>query len=71
MSGNETVIPISDLKSTGGISHLLWCCVAGGAAFAVAAALSYCFGVVPTKEQATGDGADLPETVASAAEASA
>ena len=50
----------------GGISNLLWCCAAGGTAFA-----SYCFGVVPTKEQATEDGADSPETVASAAEVSA
>ena len=40
--------------ATGGISNLLWCCVAGGTAFAASAALSYCFGVVPTKGQATG-----------------
>ena len=57
--------------ATGGISNLLWCCVAGGTAFAVSAALSYCFGVVPAKGQATEDGADSPETVASAAEVSA
>ena len=57
--------------ATGGISNLLWCCAAGGTAFAVSAALSYCFGVVPTKEQTTKDGADSPETVASAAEVSA
>jgi len=40
-------------------------------AFAVSAALSYCFGVVPTKGQAAEDGANSPETVASAAEVSA
>ncbi len=40
--------------ATGGISNLLWCCVAGGTAFAASAALSYCFGVVPTKGRATG-----------------
>ena len=57
--------------ATGGFSNLLWCCVAGGTAFVVSAALSYCFGVVPAKGQATGDGADSPETVASAAEVSA
>lgn len=57
--------------ATGGFSNLLWCCVAGGTAFVVSAALSYCFGVVPAKGQATGDGADSPETVVSAAEASA
>ena len=57
--------------ATGGISNLLWCCAAGGAAFAVSAALSYCFGVVPTKVQAAEDEADSLETVASAAEASA
>ena len=57
--------------ATGGISNLLWCCAAGGVAFAVSAALSYCFGVVPAKGQATGDGADSPETSKSVAEASA
>lgn len=57
--------------ATGGISNLLWCCAAGGVAFAMSAALSYCFGVVPTKGQTTGDGADSSETVASAAEVSA
>ena len=57
--------------ATGGISNLLWCCPAGGAAFAVSAALSCCFGVVPTKMQAAEDAADSLETVASAAEASA
>lgn len=57
--------------ATGGISNLLWCCAAGGVAFAVSAALSYCFGVVPTKGQAAEDGANSPETVASAAEVSA
>lgn len=57
--------------ATGGISNLLWCCAAGGTAFAVSAALSYCFGVVPAKGQATGDGADSLETSKSAAEASA
>ena len=57
--------------ATGGISNLLWCCTAGGVAFAVSAALSYCFGVVPAKGQAAEDEADSPETVASAAEASA
>lgn len=57
--------------ATGGISNLLWCCAAGGTAFAVSAALSYCFGVVPAKEQVTGDGADLPETSKSVAEANA
>ena len=39
--------------ATGGISNLLWCCVAGGTAFAVSAALSYCFGIVPSQEPAT------------------
>ena len=43
----------------------------GKRVFAVSAALSYCFGVVPAKGRATGDGAGSPETVASAAEASA
>lgn len=57
--------------ATGGISNLLWCCVAGGTAFAASAALSYCFGVVPTKGRATGDGADSPETSKSVAEVSA
>ena len=57
--------------ATGGISNLLWCCVAGSVAFAVSAALSYCFGVVPAKGQTTGDGADSPETSKSVAEASA
>ena len=57
--------------ATGGISNLLWCCAAGGMAFAVSAALSYCFGVVPAQGQAAGDGADLPETSKSAAEVSA
>ena len=57
--------------ATGGIPNLLWCCVAGGTAFAVSAALSYCFGVVPAKGQTMGDGADSSETVASAAEVSA
>ena len=57
--------------ATGGISNLLWCCVAGGVAFAVSAARSYCFGVVPAQGQAAEDGADSPETVASAAEVSA
>ena len=57
--------------ATGGISNLLWCCAAGGVAFAVSAALSYCFGVVPAKGQTTGNGADSPETSKSVAEASA
>ena len=57
--------------ATGGISNLLWCCAAGGVSFAVSAALSYCFGVVPAKGQATGDGADSPKTSKSVAEASA
>ena len=39
--------------ATGGISNLLWCCAAGGTAFAVSAALSYCFGIVPPQEPAT------------------
>ena len=53
--------------ATGGISNLLWCCVAGGTAFVVSAALSYCFGVVPAAE----DEADSPKTSKSVAEASA
>lgn len=57
--------------ATGGISNLLWCCAAGGTAFAVSAALSYCFGVVPTKGQAAEDEADSPKTSESVAEASA
>lgn len=57
--------------ATGGISNLLWCCVAGGTAFVVSAALSYCFGVVPTKEQAAEDEADSTETIASVVEAGA
>ena len=57
--------------ATGGISNLLWCCAAGGTAFAVSAALSCCFGVVPTKVQAAEDEVDSLETVASAAEANA
>lgn len=57
--------------ATGGISNLLWCCAAGGVAFAVSAALSCCFGVVPAKGQTMGDGADSPETSKSVAEVSA
>ena len=57
--------------ATGGISNMLWCCAAGGVAFAVSAALSYCFGVVSTKGQAAEDEADSLEPAESVAEASA
>lgn len=58
--------------ATGGISNLLWCCAAGGVAFAVSAALSYCFGVVPAQEStAAKDEADGLEALDREAKAGA
>ena len=58
--------------ATGGISNLLWCCAAGGTAFAVSAALSYCFGIVPSQEPATlQDETDGLETINGEAKAGA